>query len=28
MWYYMALGVDAVLADNPATVIAAMERQI
>jgi glycerophosphoryl diester phosphodiesterase len=27
MWYYMALGVDAVLADNPATVIAAMERQ-
>lgn len=26
MWYYMALGVDAVLADNPATAIAAMER--
>jgi glycerophosphoryl diester phosphodiesterase len=24
MWYYMALGVDAVLADNPATVIAAI----
>jgi len=26
MWYYMTLGVDAVLADNPATVIAAMDR--
>ncbi len=26
MWYYMKLGVDAVLADHPATVIAAIDR--